>query len=729
MISISGNIYFDKNRTSDATGLQGIANVPVVLQQVDVPHLKLAVYTDNSGKYEFYNVPAGDYRIVEAYGETAVPSPGDFGDALAGPVPKAQLPPISFAPDYPTGSTNLDCITPSTIFITAGAIDIHEQDFLNGPVKYIPIDTIMDSCAIVCPINLLVDADYGAMGTFPIGTSANTGAPVEPYPANTPDFGYVLPLSHPVQSPSYPPWYHAPEDGEYTVQNILNDDNSNRIGAWWRIADHTQGDETGRMMVVNGYDPGAEFFTEDVVVEPDTFYLFSAYILNLFKATGWADPRLGVKILGEEGEVLYSETLGALIPVNTTVPEWRQIGTVINSHDNTKLTVKFLSEGSAAVGNDYAIDDISLSRITVPKFVPVKTESKSVAYVGETIEYTITLQNTCASPLTAVVFIDNLPQSVSFVAGSVKVDGVEKPTFNPVAGFDLEDIPGGHEAVVTFDVLAESTDYNPVKNKANMYYEYTPVEGGIPVKYTVESNEVSLEILRGDVDVTLLMSKIALFKGLVGGEFTFGIFEAHDTTTPLYTAKNDATGLIRFTGLSFSEVGEFEYIVKEIEAPAGWEVDKKEWPIKIEVTEQHGELVAVVEYPEGIPSFVNEHECPTCGEIQFPALTYEEPGVYKYTLKELTPSGDGWTTDPRTIEVIVTVVDDGHGNLVATVEYPDGFPSFTNTYKVHPTRVIISGCKIAVGAPLPAGRFEFGLFDEEGRLIATTTNGPAQETK
>ena len=78
--------------------------------------------------------------------------------------------------------------------------------------------------------------------------------------------------------------------GEYTVENIMNDARSEQIGAWWRIADHTEGNETGRMMVVNGYNPGAVFFRAAVDVEENTSYLFTAWILNLFRVTGYPNP-------------------------------------------------------------------------------------------------------------------------------------------------------------------------------------------------------------------------------------------------------------------------------------------------------------------------------------------------------------------------------------------------------------------------------------------------------
>ena len=162
--------------------------------------------------------------------------------------------------------------------------------------------------------------------------------------------------------------------------------------------------------------------------------------------------------------------------------------------------------------------------------------------------------------------------------------------------------------------------------------------------------------------------------------------------------------------------------------PLSWDTDTTVWPVEIEVFTAGTQLAALVSYPNGVPSFVNTIQGSTCGSFEFPEMTYSAAGDYEYTLKELTPSGGGWDTDDRIIRVIVTVTDDGHGNLVATVSYPDGFPSFTNTYNADPARIIISGCKIAIGAPLPAGRFVFGLYDKDGNLISSVTNNAANET-
>ncbi|MBO0576661.1 DUF11 domain-containing protein [Clostridium botulinum] len=486
MATISGRVVFDRDRSATINaGDSGIANVPVVLQNT-ATDVRLVVLTDANGNYSFINVPNGDYRIVQSFGTPGgVPTPGNFNNAVVGPVPVGTNPPISFVSDPPPGSTNLDSLTPDTLLVTVTGADLTNENFLDGPVIYTPIQNILDPCVSVSNVNLINVADNGTFGFFPPGTPANTGAPVEPYPGVTPDFTYVLP----------DPTKFTPLDGEYTVQNIMTNAMSNQIGAWWRIADHTTGNETGRMMVVNGFNPGAVFFRDVVSVQPNTNYLFSSWILNLFKVTGFPNPELGVRILGSNGDVLYSATLGAQIPVNTNAPEWKQIGTIINSQNNTSLTVEFLSEGPAVIGNDYAIDDVSLNEIQIPLFIPVKTVSTPVANVGETVTYTVTLENTCTSPLTNVFFKDNVPNGLSFVPGSVTVNGVSDVTLDPNIGFTIPDIPGGSTATVTFEAIVNTVPTpNPTLNTATINYSYTPVEGGIENNFTVNSNTVPLEV-------------------------------------------------------------------------------------------------------------------------------------------------------------------------------------------------------------------------------------------
>lgn len=498
MATISGSVIFDRDRSlSISSQDSGIAGIPVVLQNT-VSGMRLVVLTDTNGNYSFINVADGSYRIVEAYGETGgVTSPGDFANAVVGNIPEGVNPPVSAVSNPPTGTTNIDSLTPDTLFVTVAGNELTNQNFYNGPVIYTPIEAIIDECAIISGDNLINVADEGTFGTFPAGTSANTGAPTEPYPDVTPDFTYVLPN----------PAVFTPLDGEYTVQNIMNNSMSAEIGAWWRIADHTIGNETGRMMIVNGFNPGAVFFRDTIQVKPNTNYLFRSWILNLFRVNGYPNPELGVQILDENGGVLYSATLGALIPVNTNAPEWKEIGTVINSRNNTSLTVEFLSEGPEVVGNDYAIDDIAFNEILIREFIPVKTASTSTAFIGEEFQYTITLEDPCGNPLTNVFFQDMIPAGLSFVEGSVIVNGISQPQANPNTGFIVPDVPVQGSVTITFTVRADSIPaINPTLNHANMRYSYTPVEGGIPQEFEVETNEVPVTIAGELVDISITKS-------------------------------------------------------------------------------------------------------------------------------------------------------------------------------------------------------------------------------
>ena len=59
-----------------------------------------------------------------------------------------------------------------------------------------------------------------------------------------------------------------------------------------------------------------------------------------------------------------------------------------------------------------------------------------------------------------------------------------------------------------------------------------------------------------------------------------------------------------------------------------------------------------------------EHHC----NINFPALTFTSPGIFTYTVKELTPSDESWKTDSRVYRVVITVTDNGDGTLTARAD-------------------------------------------------------------
>ena len=74
------------------------------------------------------------------------------------------------------------------------------------------------------------------------------------------------------------------------------------------------------------------------------------------------------------------------------------------------------------------------------------------------------------------------------------------------------------------------------------------------------------------------------------------------------------------------------------------------------------------------------------GKINFDKFEYDEPGTHVYTISEVKGDEAGMTYDKSVFTATVNVVDDGEGNLKASVTYTKGDKSvegivFNNTYK------------------------------------------------
>lgn len=493
MAILSGRLIYDANRRANASPTYpGIANIPIVLQNTTTGHT-LVVLTDANGNYSFINVPNGNYQIVEAYGsQDAIPTPGDFNGASIKELLKGGIvPPLNFITNPPIGATNLDCVTPNTILITVTGTNVTNLNISNGPVKYTPITEIMDQNVTVLPDNLIKIADLGTFGSFTPGTPAYTFSPTQ-YEGIGEGFTFVQTV---------------PRDGQYAIQNITHPQASGNT--WWSFADHTTGNETGRMMVINGDYPGTLLFNETVALKQNTYYLFSAWILNMIKLIGYQPPSLGVRLIDDHGIIILDRKIGQDIPTNTNEPEWVQIGSILYSGTNTALTVQFISQGPAAIGNDYALDDVSLKEVKIPDSLPLLKEiNTDKAQIGETITYTTTLKNTYDYTITDLFFKDIIPPGLSFIQGTVKVNGDTLEDADPNQGFDLPDVESDNTIIIKFSA---KVDYlptpNPTINTAELTYKYAFIHGGIPYNYEIISNEVPL-LIEEEADLEIIKTAI-----------------------------------------------------------------------------------------------------------------------------------------------------------------------------------------------------------------------------
>ena len=265
------------------------------------------------------------------------------------------------------------------------------------------------------------------------------------------------------------------------------------------------------------------------------------------------------------------------------------------------------------------------------------------------------------------------------------------------------------------------------------------------------------------VSVVLEASKVLTGKILEKDMFSFRLLD--DKGNLIETVKNDDNGIIKFSSLDFEKVGTYTYKIEELnEGLNGVTYDSQDVDVVITVTDNgEGKLEAEVKYPNKQPVFNNSYKVATStsaaievtktlegkdlvsdmfsfelldkdgkllqtvknnsdGTVQFKAINYDAIGEYKYTVQEVKENLDGITYDERVFDVTVNVTDDGDGNLVATVGYPEGKIEFTNKYEAKSTSVVLEASKVLTGKTLEKDMFRFRLLDDKGNLIETVKN-------
>ncbi|MDR3344269.1 MAG: hypothetical protein LBT21_01540, partial [Oscillospiraceae bacterium] len=256
-------------------------------------------------------------------------------------------------------------------------------------------------------------------------------------------------------------------------------------------------------------------------------------------------------------------------------------------------------------------------------------------------------------------------------------------------------------------------------------------------------------------------TKSAVGAAIQAGQFEFGVFD--ENGGQVVAAANDAAGNITFPASAFDSVGIYNYTIGELTpSGGGWTTDATVYLAEITVTDDgSGTLSAQISYPNGAPDFVNTYSAAPAsavisaykqllgwsgaeipfnfvlsdqngnpvsaatnqnGAVEFPPLSYSAPGTYNYTIAESSPGGNGWTTDTTIYPAVVTVTENGQGQLSALVTYPNGTPTFVNTYAPETAYAYLTAAKTAVGAVLPDGQFRFAVFNSNGQQVSSAFN-------
>lgn len=110
--------------------------------------------------------------------------------------------------------------------------------------------------------------------------------------------------------------------------------------------------------------------------------------------------------------------------------------------------------------------------------------------------------------------------------------------------------------------------------------------------------------------------------------------------------------------------------------------------------------------------------------VTMPAVHFEAPGTYNYTLVEVDAGAPSMEYDDAVYNVTAKVKDNGKGQLEVAwsiEDVTDNQVTFTNTYTAKATSIIFNAAKMLDGRDLKEGEFTFELR-ENGEAIATATN-------
>lgn len=278
---------------------------------------------------------------------------------------------------------------------------------------------------------------------------------------------------------------------------------------------------------------------------------------------------------------------------------------------------------------------------------------------------------------------------------------------------------------VTNDTSVKTVSFKVTDNGKG---ELTVERVGDETKPTFEfTNAYSVTPVDSSVTGQITVSKSLVGRELVEGEFLFELVENGQVVA---RGANDAAGNVAMSAVRYTTAGEHDYVLREVGAGTthnGVTFDDKSIAIHTRVVD-NGEGSLVVEHAlttdDANAAFVNTYAHSTtsvvlgatkvlsgkaladgqftfaltaedgtvyqakndaAGSVAFPALTFAEPGTYVYTISEVNDKQANVTYDTATYNVVVNVVDDGQGNLVATVAYDDGAaPTFKNSYTEPP---------------------------------------------
>jgi hypothetical protein len=168
---------------------------------------------------------------------------------------------------------------------------------------------------------------------------------------------FEIPGSGPIGFVPCFPWFNPGSKSFFGSYSVLRSNQVFSANSQWSCTEYTVSSPTGKMLIVDGDDGTCSFVWQELVsVQPATQYAFCAYVNNLIIPTkNRHDPLV---------ELWINNSKVQSLALPESPDQWQLISVLWQSGLSTTAGLQIRLGSSEAIGNDFAVDNISFRSCT-----------------------------------------------------------------------------------------------------------------------------------------------------------------------------------------------------------------------------------------------------------------------------------------------------------------------------------------------------------------------------
>lgn len=127
---------------------------------------------------------------------------------------------------------------------------------------------------------------------------------------------------------------------------------------------------------------------------------------------------------------------------------------------------------------------------------------KTILREGENVQITVTVSNNSNTKIFNNFFTVPIPDGATYVSGSLEINGVSQPTYEPLSGFAIPDLNPNESLVIRYKLKANE----PIAHFATLRYTVNDPVRGI-VNYSENTDSVLLNVISDKINIVKTVDK------------------------------------------------------------------------------------------------------------------------------------------------------------------------------------------------------------------------------